>query len=93
MILRAFALRDVKAGIFWTPFFYPTVGQARRAIVDMMADHNLLVARHPEDFSLFEVGTWDDELGRFHQEEAPLHVCECTHLLPRDIPTPLDGRV
>lgn len=63
MILKAFSLLDTKTGIFNTPFFLPHVGQAIRACMDLGQDMNTTVGRHPADFQLVELGTFDDQSG------------------------------
>lgn len=65
MILKTFSLFDRKAGAFMTPFFMPSRGQAVRALTDLVSDPATTVARHPGDFALFELGSFDDALGRF----------------------------
>lgn len=66
------AIRDVKAGLFMQPFFVPAVGVAVRNVQDevrRVADDNML-NKHPEDFELYELGTWDEEIGYLVQGEG-----------------------
>lgn len=65
MILKAFSLLDLKTGHFNVPFFMPHTQLAIRAVVDLAADANTTVGRHPSDFALCEVGTFDDQTGSF----------------------------
>lgn len=65
MILRAFAIYDVKAEVYNTPFFYGANGQAVRAFKDLANDKQTTVGRHPEDFKLMVLGTFDDGTGEF----------------------------
>lgn len=65
MILIGFSLLDIKTGIFNTPFFMAHAGQAMRACVDLGQDRNTTVGRHPADFQLCQVGTFDDQTGMF----------------------------
>lgn len=64
MILKAFSLLDTKAGIFHAPFFMAHIGQAIRACVDLGSDLQTTVGRHPADFALVEIGTFDDQTGQ-----------------------------
>lgn len=63
MKLKAFSLLDTKTGQFNAPFFMSHVGQAIRAIADLGQDKNTIVGRHPADFALMELGTFDDDTG------------------------------
>lgn len=64
MITKAFALFDTKGQMFNVPFFMPQLGMAVRAIVDLGSDLNTTVGRHPGDFALFELGSFDDQSGQ-----------------------------
>lgn len=60
MILKVFAVRDLKAEAFLQPFFSNSVGNALRAFDDAVNDKNCPFNKHPGDYSLFEIGTYDD---------------------------------
>lgn len=63
MILKAFCLMDSKVQAFHAPFFMAHVGHAIRACAELAQDRNTTVGRHPGDFILYEVGTFDDQTG------------------------------
>lgn len=65
MILKSFSLFDLKANAYSTPFFFNHQGQAIRAVMDMLSSADSVPARHPQDFQLWELGTWDDQTGRY----------------------------
>lgn len=58
-----FSVFDSKAAIFGTPFFMLREQMAIRAITDMVNDPETMIAKHPEDFSLYHLGVFDDENG------------------------------
>lgn len=58
-----FSVYDSKAEFFGTPFFSQTRGMAIRMFCDAAQDKNTMLAKHPNDFILFEVGTFDDSTG------------------------------
>lgn len=60
MILKVFAVRDMKAEAFLQPFYSPSVGSALRAYADAVNDKNCPFNKHPGDYVLFEIGTYDD---------------------------------
>lgn len=61
MKLLIFTIRDEKASIYNTPFYFPTKGQALRAFNDLVNDQHSMVYKHPEDYRLYHIGTYDDQ--------------------------------
>ena len=64
MILKVFSVLDTKGDIFMPPFFFSATGQAVRAFADLANDPNTIVNRHPGDYRLTCIGTFDDQNGR-----------------------------
>lgn len=79
MILKTFSLYDMKTGIFAAPFFMSHVGQAIRACQDLGGDLSTTVGRHPADYMLVELGTYDDNTGTF--DNAIIHHATVANLL------------
>lgn len=76
MLYRVFAVLDKKAMSYNRPFYLPSVGLAQRSFqdeVNRVAEDNVM-NRYPDDFSLYQLGTWDDESGRFEQFDVPMLV-------------------
>jgi len=63
MIQKMFAIRDSKACAFLQPFFSSANGSALRALSDAVSDGKSPLALHPEDYILYEVGSFDDNTG------------------------------
>lgn len=63
MILKVFAVRDMKAEAFLQPFYSPSVGSAVRAFTDAVNDKNCPFNKHPRDYVLYEIGEYDDATG------------------------------
>lgn len=57
---NVFCIYDSKAQAFLTPFFLPTVGMAVRVFSDCVNSDDHQFGKHPEDYTLFHLGTWDD---------------------------------
>lgn len=87
MKLIAFSLLDMKTGHFNTPFFMNHTGAALRAVMDLGADLNTTVGRHPADFVLAQIGEFDDQTGQM-EPMVPLHLGTVLSLLPRQAPDP-----
>lgn len=66
MKLKAFAVMDLKAGFFSNPWFDLTESMAMRGFSDMVMDNsnpNNLWAKHPEDFALYHIGSFETDNG------------------------------
>lgn len=63
MTLNAYAIRDDQVDGFAQPFFSPTHGSALRAFADHVNEKGTAANKHPRDFSLYHIGTYDDTTG------------------------------
>lgn len=63
MILGVYAVFDVKADAYISPFFQSNDGMARRVFSDGANDKETMLGRHPEDYKLVRVGKFDDRTG------------------------------
>lgn len=55
-----FSVYDDKAGAYLPPFFLRSQGEAERVFADCVMDPTHNFGRHPEDFTLFWVGSIED---------------------------------
>lgn len=62
---------DTKMGSFQRPYFAPTVGAAIRAFGDEVVNPESPMAKHPEDYQLFQVGAFLDDSGVFEMQSPP----------------------
>lgn len=85
MILLCFSLFDSKASIYTTPFMMAHRGQAVRAMMDLVQDPNTVPGKHPADFSLMLLGSFDDQSGIFTSLQ-PEHLGVLTTFLPSQQP-------
>ncbi len=69
-MLAMFTVRDGAAEAFMRPFFAQSTGAAIRSFSDMVnADGEDVVSQHPEDFTLFSLGTFQEETGAMEVHE------------------------
>lgn len=63
---------DSVSEAYMRPFFAPATGAAIRSFTDEVNSGNAdsIVAMHPADYTLFELGEWDDEKGVIHLYET-----------------------
>lgn len=71
MKLKVFAVFDSKVLAFTTPFFQRTSGEATRAFADAVNKEGSNFKSHAEDYTLFELGSWDDATAVFDMLETP----------------------
>lgn len=71
-MLRVYTLFDSKTEAYIPPFYAKAKGDAIRQITQVVNDKNSKqdFAKYPEDFTLFEIGVFDDSIGRFTPHEA-----------------------
>lgn len=60
---QMFSIFDSKTGAFSAPFFANNSGVAIRMLEDTMRDNESTLSRHPADFTLVRVGTFDAQTG------------------------------
>lgn len=81
MELKVFTVRDSKAEFFSPPFFNKTHGEAERNFRTLANDQNSMINKHPEDYDLYFVGTFDDSTGKMTTHDTPQHVVKAINLL------------
>lgn len=67
------AVRDSAADVFGRPYFVPTASMAIRSFSDEVnreSDDNPLY-KHPSDFALYEIGSYEEEVGKLISLELP----------------------
>lgn len=74
MVLQMVAVFDSAAEFFGRPFFTPAVGYATRGFMDEVnrKDRNNELYQHPEDFTFYHLGSFDDSVGVFQIFEHPI---------------------
>lgn len=65
MISKIFTVYDCKAEAYLPPFMYQNKGEAIRAFADTVNNEKSMMNKHPEDYTLFELGTWDDNSAKY----------------------------
>ena len=73
MIHNIFSVYDNKAEAFLPPFVLPKHEMAIRTFADSINNPETQLFLHPADYTLFSLGTFDDELGKITYEKRSLH--------------------
>lgn len=72
---------DKKARAYCTPFFQAHADVGLRAFRIAVNDPTHPMALHPEDYSLWVIGTFDDSTGVITPQPTPVHVAEGINLV------------
>lgn len=69
--MNIYSLYDSKVGAYLRPLICRNHGEALRAFAELANDKNSSVGRYPADFTLFYLGSFDDETGGIEVEQSP----------------------
>lgn len=91
MIHAVFSIHDSKAGAYLPPFILPRVEMAQRTFGDCInsADHQF--GAHPEDYTLFELGHFDDDTGQFNLYPEGISLGNGVQYVRTDSPKATEG--
>lgn len=64
-MLLIFTVYDTKAETFMPPFFVPAIGLATRTFSDCINSNEHHFAKHPADYTLFKLGSFDTDTCHF----------------------------
>lgn len=67
-----FAVFDSKGKYFKSPFMMRSKGEAIRAFSDIANDKEHEICKHASDFTLFHLGSFDFETGKYTNEITPV---------------------
>lgn len=85
MLIYAYSVFDKKAQTYNTPFFCKNDAVALRAFEDLVTDTRTTVGTHPEDYSLYLCGIFDDERGGFGEGAPAYVIAEASEVIRRKI--------
>jgi len=74
MRMKICCIHDSKAELYTQPLFFQALGQAVRSFSDACNDDKSDYAKHPEDYSLWHIGEYDDLTGTLHPLPVPVVV-------------------
>lgn len=77
---QVFAIYDTAVGAYLQPFFMRSPNEAIRSFRESanMDDHPF--NKNPEDYTLFHLGEYDEETGKFQNQEARSYGKAMDHL-------------
>lgn len=87
MNLNIYTVHDEKTSAFLQPMFFRTTGEAIRAIQSCIIDQNHQFSQHKTDFSLVQIGEYDDNTGNINPLEKKIWLGNMIELSPTPPPT------
>lgn len=84
--LYACSIRDDAVQAFNRPFFVPSLGLAVRSFEDEARrdSPDNPMRHHAKDFSLYNLGTFDDVTGQFESLDIPVRLCDATSVFTQE---------
>lgn len=74
MLLKVYSVYDSKVGAYLPPIYFRSKGEAIRSFSTAAQDAKHDFGKYGEDYTLFELGEWDDNNGKFNSHLTPIPV-------------------
>ncbi|QXP08354.1 MAG: nonstructural protein [Arizlama microvirus] len=71
---KIYSVYDAKMAQFGNPMFMLTNGEALRGWADIVNNKESAYNQHPEDYTLFELGIWNEDKAEIVMLPAPLAI-------------------
>lgn len=68
-LMHVYSIYDAGADVYLQPFFQPADAAAIRIFSKMCTDENSSLSIKPDDFTLYNIGVFDDETGSLEPRE------------------------
>lgn len=82
--LEICAVHDRQIDAFMRPFVVQSTGQAIRMFRDLTNEDKSDINKHPEDYALFRIGTFDETTGTLYGlKEGPEQLALASNLIER----------
>lgn len=96
MLSKIYCVYDCKVEAYLQPFFMASRGAAIRSFGEVVNDPKTQFNRYPADFTLFELGEYDDQNAKFVLHNAPvalgvaIEYLKSTPVLPPNVELPFE---
>ncbi len=84
MIKTICSIYDSKANAWLTPMFFQSNGQAIRSFSDAVNDLKTDFGKHPDDYTVFQLGHWDERMGEIQLLDTPKSLSVGINLVTRN---------
>jgi len=87
--MKLYAVMDTKIGFSEKPFPMRNKAEALRGWIDVVNNKDSEFNKHPEDFTLLELGEWDSETATIKLHETKVSIASGVDVLKQVDPTKL----
>ena len=84
MKLKIFSVFDSKVGAYLNPVFLRPAPEAVRSFQDAVNREDSQFKSHAEDYTMFEIGSWDDQTASIDLLPTPHPIAKAIELLARN---------
>lgn len=81
--LQMYTIKDEKSCIYNTPFYADNVTDAVRTFTVTAENPKSAINKWPQEFSLYFVGTYNQQTGIVSQPKLPEHICSAVSVLAK----------
>lgn len=74
MLLSVFSIYDAGISTWMPPLFARNKGEILRWFMEASNDSQSKISKYPSDYTLFEIGTWDDDKCKFSLLSTPVSI-------------------
>jgi len=74
MMLSVFAIYDSGISTWMPPIFVRNKGEILRWFMEVSNDPQSKISKYPADYTLFEIGSWDDDKCKFDLLKTPVSI-------------------
>lgn len=83
MELKIYSIRDSKGEFYHPPFYSRTHAEAERNFAQLTSDDKSMISKYPQDFDLYYLGTFDQNLGKIVSLDTPHHIVKAVNIPSR----------
>lgn len=84
MIKKLFSVYDSKSGVYSAPFMEHSNASGIRAFETGCKDKNTMMFSYPQDYTLFELGTFDDQTAKYELLATPKSLVMAQELVAKE---------
>lgn len=81
--MKMYSVYDKKGCLFSPPFSAPHNAAAVRMFVDLSGDSQSTINKFPDDFALYYLGDFNEEIGVFDGVSIPQHMHDAVEFMTR----------
>lgn len=92
MKLNIYSIYDEKAEAYNTPQYLRHKGEAIRMLQTTLDNKETMISKYPKDYSLYCLGTFDDNKGEIEGIAVPVLIVRATELLIAEEEKPMSEK-